>query len=110
MNKAVARAAGWAATSVAAVHDAYANALRLRLDDNADTADKLKTELRGTALRDREGAHWSNALRLLQARSESRSRPASISGEGFSPKITHRIRVVPLIDLRWAGVATKSSD
>jgi uncharacterized protein YfaS (alpha-2-macroglobulin family) len=59
MNKAVARAAGWAASSVAAVHDPYANALRLRLADDAATADRLRDELIETASHDRNGTHWS---------------------------------------------------
>jgi hypothetical protein len=58
-NKAIAKAIGWAATSVDAVHDPYANALRLRLADNAATATRLRDELSETASHDREGAHWS---------------------------------------------------
>jgi hypothetical protein len=58
-DKAVAKAAGWATSSVAAVHDPYSNALRLRLaTDNAERA-RLRAELARTAVHDRNGAHWS---------------------------------------------------
>jgi hypothetical protein len=64
VNKSVARAIGWAATSAAAVHDPYASALRLRLqlrlaNDSAAVAG-LRTELAQTAQRDRQGIHWSS--------------------------------------------------
>jgi len=65
LTKAVANATAWAASSAAAVHDPYANALRLRLaemrpGDGAEVS-RLRAELAGTATRDREGAHWSPA-------------------------------------------------
>ena len=59
INKTIAKAIGWAATSVAAVQDPYANALRLNLADDATTATHLRAELSETASHDREGAHWS---------------------------------------------------
>jgi uncharacterized protein YfaS (alpha-2-macroglobulin family) len=63
MNRAVANATAWAASSAAAVHDAYANALRLRLAEMrpADGAavNRLLAELTSTAAHDREGAHWT---------------------------------------------------
>jgi hypothetical protein len=64
VNKSVARAIGWAATSAAAVHDPYASALRLRLQlrlasDSAAVA-SLRAELAQTAQRDRQGVHWSS--------------------------------------------------
>ena len=59
VNKATARAVGWAATSAAAVHDPYANALRLRLAGDATIATRLRAELSQTAVHDREGAHWT---------------------------------------------------
>jgi hypothetical protein len=63
MNRAVSSATAWAASSAAAVHDAYANALRLRLVEmqpgQAAEAGRLRTELAQTATHDREGAHWS---------------------------------------------------
>jgi len=64
VNKSVTRAIGWAATSAAAVHDPYANALRLRLQlrlakDSAAVAG-LRAELAQTAQRDRQGVHWSS--------------------------------------------------
>jgi hypothetical protein len=58
---AVEKAVAWAATSVAAVHDPYANALRLKLTDDPATAARLRTELAQTAIRDRQGAHWKAA-------------------------------------------------
>lgn len=65
MTHAVARATAWAASSAAAVHDAYASALRLRLAEmrpgQAVEAARLRAELAQTATRDREGAHWSPA-------------------------------------------------
>ncbi|MGD0860180.1 MAG: alpha-2-macroglobulin family protein [Terracidiphilus sp.] len=60
-KKAVTRAIAWAATSVAAVHDPYANALRLRLAGDADAAARLRAELQQTAVRDSQGAHWTRA-------------------------------------------------
>jgi hypothetical protein len=60
VNKSAARAVGWAATSVAAVHDPYANALRLRLADDAATTAPLQAELSQTAHHDREGTHWTS--------------------------------------------------
>ena len=59
VNKAIARAVGWAATSAAAVHDPYANALRLRLAGDPAAAARLRAELEQTAVHDREGAHWT---------------------------------------------------
>jgi hypothetical protein len=61
MKNAITRAVGWAATSAAAVHDPYANALRLRLAGDSEAADRLRAELSQTALHDREGAHWSRS-------------------------------------------------
>ncbi|MGA3159863.1 MAG: alpha-2-macroglobulin family protein [Terracidiphilus sp.] len=58
-NKAITRAIAWAASSAAAVHDPYANALRLRLAGDAATADRLRAELSQTAEHDRNGAHWT---------------------------------------------------
>jgi uncharacterized protein YfaS (alpha-2-macroglobulin family) len=64
VSKAVTRAIGTAATSAAAVHDPYANALRLRLQPrlggDAATIARLRTELAQTAEHDREGAHWNS--------------------------------------------------
>ena len=60
MNKAVVRAIGWSATSAAAVHDPYANALRLHMADNTESTEKLRAELSAIAQHDRNGAHWSN--------------------------------------------------
>jgi hypothetical protein len=59
-NKAITRAIAWAASSTAAVHDPYANALRLRLAGDTATADRLRAELSQTAVHDRNGAHWSS--------------------------------------------------
>jgi len=63
VNRAVARATAWAANSAAAVHAPYANALRLRLAEltpaDAPTAARLRAELAATAVRDRDGAHWT---------------------------------------------------
>jgi len=57
VRTAVTRAAAWAATSVAGVHDPYANALRLRMA--GEPAAGLRAELAETAVHDRDGAHWS---------------------------------------------------
>jgi hypothetical protein len=57
-NKSISQAIGWAATSVVAVHDPYANALRLRMASDT-TAVSLRSELAQTAQHDREGAHWT---------------------------------------------------
>jgi hypothetical protein len=62
MTRAVARATAWAATSVAAVHAPYANALRLRLaiqTNDAAAAARLREELAATAVHGNSGAHWS---------------------------------------------------
>jgi uncharacterized protein YfaS (alpha-2-macroglobulin family) len=59
--RAVERAEAWAAHSVAAVHDPYANALRLRLAGNDAEKARLRAELAQTALRGQDGAHWSRA-------------------------------------------------
>ncbi len=61
VNLAVSRATEWAATSVAAVHDPYANALRLRMYAEDATSAKLRAELAQSATHDREGAHWASA-------------------------------------------------
>jgi hypothetical protein len=61
VNKAVTRAVGWAAASAAAVHDPYANALRLQLAGDAASAARLRAELAQTAQHDRDGAHWTQA-------------------------------------------------
>jgi alpha-D-ribose 1-methylphosphonate 5-triphosphate synthase subunit PhnH len=58
-NKAITRAIEWAANSAAAVHDPYANALRLRLASDTETADRLRAELNQTAEHDHNGAHWT---------------------------------------------------
>jgi hypothetical protein len=52
---------GWAAASAAAVHDPYANALRLQLAGDAASAARLRAELAQTAQHDRDGAHWTQA-------------------------------------------------
>jgi hypothetical protein len=57
---AVSKAVAWAASSAAAVHDPYANALRLRLAGDAATAARLRAELTQTAIKDRQGAHWAS--------------------------------------------------
>jgi hypothetical protein len=59
-NKAITRAVAWAASSAAAVHDPYANALRLRLAGDTATADRLRAELSQAAEHDRNGAHWNS--------------------------------------------------
>jgi len=63
-NKTVTRALGWAATSAAAVHDPYANALRLKLQlrmaGNSVAVSSLRTELAQTAQRNRQGVHWNS--------------------------------------------------
>jgi len=59
VNKAIAKATGWAANSAATVHDPYANALRLNLAGDATTATRLRAELSETATHDQAGAHWS---------------------------------------------------
>jgi hypothetical protein len=59
-NKAITRATAWAASSAAAVHDPYANALRLRLAGDTATAARLRAELSQTAEHGRNGAHWSS--------------------------------------------------
>ena len=61
VNGAVKKALEWAATSATAVHDPYANALRLRLTNEATTAVQLHAELTQTAVHDRDGAHWTRA-------------------------------------------------
>ena len=65
VNRAVAGATAWAASSAAAVHDAYANALRLRLAEmrpgDGGAVSRLRAELASAAAHDREGAHWSPA-------------------------------------------------
>ena len=65
MTHTVAGATAWAASSAAAVHDAYANALRLRLAEmrpgDGVAVSHLRAELAQTAAHDREGAHWSPA-------------------------------------------------
>jgi hypothetical protein len=62
VDHAVTSATAWAASSVASVHDAYANALRLRLaqmrPSDGATVSRLRAELASTATYDREGAHW----------------------------------------------------
>lgn len=58
-SKAVAKAVDWAASSVAAVHDPYSNALRLRLATEDAERTRLRAELARTAVHDRNGAHWS---------------------------------------------------
>ena len=58
-NKAITRAIAWAASSAAAVHDPYANALKLRMAGDTATADRLRAELSQTAEHDRNGAHWT---------------------------------------------------
>jgi len=59
-NKSITLAIAWAASSAAAVHDCYANALRLRMAGDTATADRLRTELSQTAEHDRNGAHWKS--------------------------------------------------
>ena len=59
-NKAITQAIAWAASSAAALHDPYANALRLRLTGDTATADRLRAELSQTAEHDRNGAHWNS--------------------------------------------------
>jgi hypothetical protein len=63
MTHAVSGATAWAASSAAAVHDAYANALRLRLAEmrpgDGAAVGRLRAELASTAAHDREGAHWT---------------------------------------------------
>ena len=65
MDRAVTSATAWAASSAAAVHDAYANALRLRLAQmhpgDGATVSRLRAELASMAAHDHEGAHWSPA-------------------------------------------------
>jgi len=65
VNRAVAGATAWAASSAAAVHDAYANALRLRLAEmrpgDGAAVSRLRAELASTAAHDREGVHWTPA-------------------------------------------------
>ena len=53
----IASATAWATSSAAALHDPYANALRLLL--HAKNADALRGDLAETAVRDRDGLHWS---------------------------------------------------
>jgi uncharacterized protein YfaS (alpha-2-macroglobulin family) len=60
VSKAVEKAVAWSATSVAAVHDPYANALRLSLTSDPAAAASLRQELSQTALLDREGTHWAS--------------------------------------------------
>jgi len=59
-NGAMAKAQAWAATSVAAVHDPYANALRLRMATDDPTKARLRAELTRTAIHDRHGVHWES--------------------------------------------------
>ena len=64
INAAVAKAIEWASKSIAAVHDPYANALRLQLaagSQDSATIARLREELSSTAVRDRDGAHWSRS-------------------------------------------------
>jgi hypothetical protein len=65
VNRAVAGATAWAASSAAAVHDAYANALRLRLAEmrpgDGLAVSCLRAELASTAAHDHAGAHWTPA-------------------------------------------------
>jgi uncharacterized protein YfaS (alpha-2-macroglobulin family) len=58
------KAQAWAATSVAAAHDPYTNALRLRLASDDATKAAIRSELTETAIHDRQGAHWSNSNSL----------------------------------------------
>jgi hypothetical protein len=58
---AVTRAVEWAAKSAAAVHDPYANALRLRLATDSAATAQLRAELVQTALHGKDGTHWSQA-------------------------------------------------
>jgi hypothetical protein len=60
-KKAVTRAVDWATSSASAVHNPYANALRLQLAGDGASAARLRTELVQTAQHDREGAHWTQA-------------------------------------------------
>jgi hypothetical protein len=60
---AVARATAWAASSAAAAHNPYANALRLRLAAGDPAAaegsvQRLLSELTATAVHDKQGVHW----------------------------------------------------
>ncbi|HWG19988.1 MAG TPA: alpha-2-macroglobulin family protein [Terracidiphilus sp.] len=58
----IARALAWASHSAAAIHDPYANAIRLEFAAaNADAAaiERLRAELISAATRDRDGLHWS---------------------------------------------------
>ncbi|MFZ1083717.1 MAG: alpha-2-macroglobulin family protein [Terracidiphilus sp.] len=61
MKQAIAKAQAYAATSVASLHDPYANSLRLTLaakvGDKTATA-RLRDELVGAADHGRDGAHW----------------------------------------------------
>ena len=59
-KNAVSLAVKWAANSAAAVHDPYANALRLRLTPESANRAALRAELVGEAARDRFGVHWSS--------------------------------------------------
>ena len=63
VNRAVSTAASWAATSAAAAHAPYANALRLRLAEltpgDASTMTRLRTELARTAVHGKDGTHWT---------------------------------------------------
>jgi hypothetical protein len=59
-KKAVKLAAKWAANSAAAVHDPYANALRLRLGPEGANPAALRAELVNEASQDRYGVHWSS--------------------------------------------------
>jgi alpha-2-macroglobulin-like protein len=65
VTKAVASATAWAVSSAAAVHDPYANALRLRLaemrPEQGAEVRRLRAELASTAVHDRQGAHWTPA-------------------------------------------------
>ena len=61
MRIAIKRAVDWASRSAAAVHDPYANAMRLRLSDDAAVTAQLRTELTQTAVHDNDGTHWTQA-------------------------------------------------
>ena len=61
MRQAIAKAQSYTATSVAALHDPYANSLRLTLAAKAGdktTAARLREELVSTADHGHDGAHW----------------------------------------------------
>jgi hypothetical protein len=61
MRQAITRAQAYAATSVASLHDPYANSLRLTLAEKADdktAAERLREELVTAVDHGRDGAHW----------------------------------------------------